>query len=67
MDSAIKKLSSKLDKSRAMHKHREKPGILKKKGPHIGLYAKANNRNIWICWVTKSEQRLLRNFGIRVQ
>jgi len=65
MSSSISKFIFKLDSSPVMLRHRKKHVVLKKKGPHIGLYVKTDNNYEWICWTSKFEQHLLNDLGVK--
>ena len=67
MKLAIAKLISKLDDSPVVSKHQYKDAILKRKDPHVGLYVETENQHTWVFWITKPEQRLLREAGARDQ
>lgn len=65
MDSITSKLISKLDKSPVRPKHLKQKTFFKQRGPHVGLYVKAKNQHVWVCWVNKSEQRILGRMGVK--
>ena len=67
MNSTINNLAIKLDSSLVMSKYQKKNVVLKRKGPHIGLYVKDNNKHIWVCWTNKSEQILLKDLGVKIK
>jgi len=65
MSSPISKFIFKLESSPVMLRYPKKHVVLKKKGPHIGLYVKINNNYKWVCWTNKFEQHLLNDLGVK--
>jgi hypothetical protein len=66
MNSIKSSLIKKLDNSPAMSKYQNKHAFLKSKGPHIGLYVKANNEHKWVFWISKFERYLLNDLDVKM-